>query len=44
MSANGREYARKHWDRERILTEFEARLVETVVGKRTDATYMPARA
>lgn len=44
MKTNGREYARKHWDRERILTEFEARLVETVVGKPTDATYMPVRA
>ena len=44
MKTNGREYARKHWDRERILTEFETRLVETVVGKPTDATYMPVRA
>jgi colanic acid biosynthesis glycosyl transferase WcaI len=29
MGANGRAYAREHWDRGRILSEFEERLLET---------------
>ena len=48
MGANGRAYARKYWNKDRILRDFEARLTETVAGHRSGyrsgATSMSAEA
>ena len=44
LGANGRAYARKQWDRDRILREFEDRLLETGSGSRAGGTYIPAQA